>query len=159
MKQKEVSKWLKGITIAIALMGIVFFFFVVPVLADEMRNMYPEVAYLYWPGLIYGGVIGIACYAILLQFWKVCCEIGKDNSFSKENADSFVMICRIALVLSLIWFGGLVYLSCIHCLNPGIAIFMIVAIFISIVIMVLAAALSHLILKAYEMKQENEFTI
>jgi len=44
-------------------------------------------------------------------------------------------------------------------LNPGIMLLIIGVIFISIIITVLAAALSHLIIKAYELKQENELTI
>lgn len=36
---------------------------------------------------------------------------------------------------------------------------MITAVLISVMISILAAALSHLILKAYELKQENELTI
>ena len=37
MRQKEVSKWLKGITIGIGFMGVVFFCLILPVLAGEMK--------------------------------------------------------------------------------------------------------------------------
>ena len=86
MSQKEVSRWLKGITIAIGLMGVLFFFVVMPYMAQDRADTYPEVSYLMWPGMIYGWGIGVICYAILYQFWKVCVEIGRDNSFSAENA-------------------------------------------------------------------------
>ena len=159
MRQKEVSKWLKGITIAVGCMGIVFFCLILPVLAGEMRDAYPEVNFLYWPGMIYGWIIGVGCYIVLFLFWKVCNEIGKDNSFSKENAHTFVQITRIALVLAFVWFAGFTMLSFKHWVSPAIAIFMIFAVLISIIVAILAAAMSHLILKAYEMKQENELTI
>ncbi len=107
MKQSEISGWLKGITIAIGIVGVVFFFLLVPILAGEMKREYPQAAFLYLPGMAYSYVIAAGCYAILYQFWTVCREIGRDNSFSKENA----------------------------------------------------AALSHLVWKAYELKQENELTI
>ena len=44
-------------------------------------------------------------------------------------------------------------------LGPAFLIFMILLIFINVVIAVLAAALSHLIYKSYEMKQDAELTI
>lgn len=159
MKQMEVSKWLKAITILTGIAGLLFFLWVMPVLAQDMAMAYPEAAYLMWPGMIYGWGIGGICYGILYQFWKVCVEIGRDNSFSAENARSFVAISRLAAVMAAAWFAGLVFLAVIHCLGPAFGIFMILCTFICIVAAVLAAALSHLIYKSYEMRQEQELTI
>lgn len=159
MKQMEVSKWLKAITILTGIAGLLFFFLVMPMLARDMAAAYPEVSYLMWPGMIYGWGIGVICYMILYQFWKVCVEIGRDNSFSEENAHSFVMISRLALLMAAVWFGGVVFLAIIHCLGPAFGIFMILIAFICIVVSVLAAALSHLVYKSYELRQEQELTI
>lgn len=159
MGQREVSKWLKGITILAGLAGFLFFFLVMPVMAEDIAAAYPEAAYLMWPGIFYGWGIGVVCYAILYQFWKVCVEIGRDNSFSAENARSFVVISRLALLLAAVWFGGLVFLAVTRCLAPAFGIFMILVTFICIVVAVLAAALSHLIYKSYELRRENELTI
>lgn len=159
MRQMETAKWLKGITIILGIMGLLFFFLIMPLLAEEMAKNYPEVSFLYWPGLIYGWFIAFFCYAILLQFWKVCVQIGRDNSFSKENAKAFAVISRLALLLAGVWFFGMLALALQRWLNPGIGIFMILAVMMSIVIAILAAALSHLIQKAYELKLENELTI
>lgn len=159
MQQTEVSKWLKAITIAVGMMGILFFVFVVPVLAEECVISYPELAFLYWPGILFTGVTGIFCYAILFQFWKVCVEIGKDNSFSLENARSFTIISRLLVVLAELWFLILLALSVKRWMNLEIAMKMILMIFIWIAVAVLTAALSHLVRKAYEMKKENELTI
>ena len=89
MQQKEISRWLKAITIVLALMGAVFFLYIMPVLAMSWRDADESLAYLFMPGLLYGWCIAVICYAILYQFWKVCVQIGKDNSFSKENAKCF----------------------------------------------------------------------
>lgn len=159
MKQSEIAGWLKGITWAIGLMGAVFFFLLVPMLAGQMKQEYPEAAFLYWPGLAYSFVIAAGCYAVLFQFWRVCREIGRDNSFSKENAAAFKMISRLAAVLAGIWFAGLAGLAWMGYLQPGIMLFLIFAVFMSLVIAICAAALSHLVWKAYELKQENELTI
>lgn len=159
MKQAEIARWLKGITWGIGVMGAVFFFILVPVLAREMRQGYPEAAFLYWPGLVFNLVIAAGCYAILFQFWTVCREIGRDNSFSGENAAAFKRISRIAAVMAVLWFAGLAGLTVIHYMQPGIMLFMIFAIFVSFAVSICAAALSHLIWKAYEMRKENELTI
>lgn len=158
-KSMEISKWLKGVTIGVGIMGVLFFGWIMPVTADTYRMAFPELAFLYWPGMIYGWVIGIGCYAILIQFWKVCTEIGKDNSFSMENVRSFHNISRIAAVIGVIWFLGMLFLAWNRWVNPAILIFMVMALFLCVTVTVLAASLSHLIGKAYEMKQENELTI
>lgn len=159
MSQKEVSKWLKVITILVGAAGILFFFVVMPFMANDVAVAYPEAAYLKWPGMIYGWGIGVICYAILYQFWKVCVEIGHDNSFSAENAKAFATISRLATFMAVVWFGGMIFLIAVRCLGPAYGIFMILIAFICIVVAVLAAALSHLIYKSYELRQENELTI
>lgn len=159
MSQKQVAVWLKGITIAIGMMGILFFFLVLPYLAEDMTVGNPKTANLFWPGMVYGWCVGFFCYAILWQFWKVCVEIGRDNSFSGENARAFVNISHLAILLAVVLFGGIVFLAVVHCLGLMFLLFMILLIFICVVIAVLAAALSHLIYKSYEMKQEQDLTI
>ena len=159
MKQHEITKWLKGICIGIAIMGLIFFGLIIPNLAVESRLQNPEMDFLFWPGLISVWIIGALCYSILFQFWKVCVQISKDNSFSLENSRSFVIISRLGVVISVICFLGMFYLGLNKWLNLGFMFLMIGVIFIGIAITVLAAALSRLILKAYELKKENELTI
>lgn len=152
MKQMEVSKWLKGITITLGVMGLLFFLFIMSVLAEEAVRSDPKTALLYWPGIIYGWGIAIFCYAILFRFWKVCTQIGRDNSFFGENARAFVVISRLAFGLGGVWFLGLLILAWNRWLNVGMGNFLILAALVSIILAILSAALSHLILKAYELK-------
>lgn len=152
MKRTEISKWLKGIVILLGVMGLVFLVLIIPVLAQECKTGYPEVAFLYWPAMFYIWIIAAGGYAMLFFFWNVSKQIGNENSFSKENANSFTWISRIALAISVILFLGIVYLGVYKWLNPGFAIVFVIGILASITLSVLAAALSHLILKAYEMK-------
>lgn len=159
MKQSEIAKWLKGIAWAIGGMGAVFFFLLVPALAGSMCQDYPEAAYLYWPGLVYGWVIAAICYAMLLQFWNICTQIGRDNSFSMENAMAFKRMSRMAVLMAVLWFAGIVSLVVMRWVQPAIMLFMIFAMLLSFIAAICTAALSHLVLKAYELKQENELTI
>lgn len=159
MRQQEVSKWLKAITGILALLGLFFFIWVMPQLVREMAEGYESKEYFTYCGVLYGWGIAVCCYAMLWQFWKVCVQIGKDNSFSKENAKSFVIISRLSLVLAGIWFVGIVFLEIVVWLELGKLFFMVRAVLVCIILAILSAALSHLILKAYELKQENELTI
>lgn len=54
MSQKQVAGWLKGITLSIAGMGLLFFGLVVPYLAWDMAVTYPDYAALRIPGILYG---------------------------------------------------------------------------------------------------------
>ena len=55
MQQKEISRWLKAITIVLALMGAVFFLYIMPVLAMSWRDADESLAYLFMPGLVHCG--------------------------------------------------------------------------------------------------------
>lgn len=159
MGQKKMSIMLKCIAVIVGIMGALFLTVLMPVMADECRSMYKEVTYLYWPGICYGWMIGIMCYMALYQFWKICNEIGRDNSFSKENVKSLNIISLLALVVSGIWFAGLVGLILNGTISIGFFVLMSLAVFVSLAISVIAAVLSHLVQKAYELKEESELTI
>ncbi len=159
MTQSEISRWLKAVSVLLAVMGIVFFFVIAPILAVIAKQHYPELAFLFYPGLAYALLIAAPCYAILYHFWQVCRQIGLDNSFSKENADAFTSISRLAFFLAIEWFAGLLFLAFGGWMKTGALVILIFGIFLSSIVTVIAAALSHLILKAYELRQENELTI
>ena len=159
MKQKEISKWLKGISILIGLMGAVIFFLFIPMLAIEAKTSYPELAHLFWKGLAFMWATAAGCYASLVIFWKVSNEIAKDNSFSKENARYFAWISRITVGIAIWWFIAFLFLGFSHLMNFTLQLLVLVVVLVFIAVSILSAALSHLIWKAYEMKQENELTI
>ncbi len=159
MNQKKMSLMLKGITIMIALMGAVFLMVIMPMLAVECKRMYEESAYLFYPALCYVWFIGLLSYAALYEFWKICNEIERDNSFSKENVRSLNKISVIAFIAAAVWFVGLLILIIIRSMSISFLILIAVAIFASVSISVVAAVLSHLVQKAYDLKKESELTI
>lgn len=159
MKRIEISKWLKAVTVLIALMGIVFLVFLIPAGVKEFIQIYPGMKHLYGLAMGYIWFIAAECYGMIGCFWRVCNEIGKGNSFSKENAAYFVWISRIAVSIAVVLFAGTLCLGYFNWLNLEIAIILVAGMIGGTAISILAAALSHLILKAYEMKKENELTI
>lgn len=148
MKQQKISNWLKGIAIALAILGILI------IVAITTLQMRPFLLYSWYAALT-------VCYLILYYFWKVCTEIGRGNSFSNENAAYFHKMARCGIVLAVGFLARflvcliLYKLSFIH-----IQTFLCICeVFAGIIFAVLCEALSKLILHAYEMKQENELTI
>lgn len=160
MKQKEVSTWLKVITIVFAIMIVFFFIFIWPLVGNEVEEISSTNSkFFHYSFMVFGFVIEFACLAVLYFFWIVCTQIGKDNSFSRENASAFVNISKIAFFITVLWFVGFIVLAFYKSTNVAVCIFLIFAIVVSVSISILAATLSHLILKAYEMKNESELTI
>lgn len=159
MKQTNVSKWMKGITIAMAVMGIVFFAVMVPYIAKAYLDTHEGLEALWIPMLIFDGVTGVFCYTILFQFWKVCIQIDNENTFSKENEIAFGKMGTILLLLALIWVAGLIGLFAGGIANGELICMMLVLIFIWVVIAGMCKALSKLIEKASEIREENDLTI
>ena len=132
MKQTKISYWLKGMTILLAVMGI-FFFGALTAYAFRLKAQ----GNVLWGWVGFSWYIAVLCYLILFEFWRVCTQIGKDNSFSLENAKYFHH-------MGLYGIGGIL----------GFGEILIAAIFT-----ILCECLSRLVQYAYDVKRENELTI
>lgn len=159
MTQKSLSKWLIGIIVGIALCGIIIYGVLIPMFGRDMVNAYPEFAYCYYPWLIVLWISAVPCYLVLYNGWRITTEIARDNSFSIENARYLKRICMLALADSAYFFAANLVLLLLNMNHPGILLASLLVEFAGVVVAVTAAALSHLVLKAAEIQQENEFTI
>lgn len=156
MMQHKISNWLKGIAIFLAIFGLLFLIGVT-VFAFIRKDLHPVSSIIGFP--LFTWYTLAICYFILFQFWKVCKEIGNDNSFSMENVSAFHRMSVGGIFLAI---GFAVKLGVIYFLGelPLLyGLFIICEVIVSIVFVILCKALSKLILNAYEMKQENELTI
>lgn len=159
MKQKEMARWLKVILITAAFLGAVLCIFILPSLGNDMTMTYPEAKYMYFPCLLFFWISAIPFYAALGMSWMICTEIIRDNSFSDKNASLLRGISRLAFFDGLYFFAGIVILGFMNLLNPGILLGAVFLIFLSISFAVAAAALSHLVKNASDMKLENDLTV
>ena len=159
MKQKSLSNRLKAIIIGMGIIGLVFYGLVVPELGNDLVSHYPEYssAYYLWIGFLW--LTAVPCYIVLYFAWKISDNIGKDNSFCKENAVCMKHISTLAAGDSIFFFAGNIIYLVIGFNHPSIVLAALAVVFIGISIAVAAAVLSHLILKAAEMKEENDLTI
>lgn len=159
MTQKSLSRWLKGVITGVAVCGAVIYFYLVPMLGQETVKAYPEFSYCYGPWLTVIWLSAVPCYLALYFGWKITVEIGRDNSFSVENARYLKRISTLALLDSGYFFLANLILLLLNMNHPGILLISLFVEFAGVSIAVTAAALSHLVQKAAEIQSENELTI
>lgn len=159
MKQKYLAKWLKMITIVVGVIGILIYFAAIPVLGGDTFNVFPELDFVFWPWIILIWITSIPCYIALVLFYKICNEIENDNSFSEKNAKLLKNISLLAIFDTIFFFTGNVVYSLLGINRLMIMLVSLFVVFVGIVIGILTAALSHFVLKASELKKENDLTI
>jgi len=159
MSQESIAKILKVFCVFVAVVGAFFFFLYAPLLVDDLAFMYPEAAYLKWPGLVGIWLIAILCYAVLVNFWMICVRIGEDNSFCNENANGMKRMGLLSFAVAVLLTAAMVFLGCSGFL--GIAYFVVYFLLMCVVcgVGVLCLALSALIRRAAQLKEENDLTI
>ena len=157
--QAGIALRLKLLTAFIALAGAVFFG---GCTCNLIRNKhyFEKYGISCTPVLIMVGITAILCYAVLWQFWKVCTQIGRENSFSIENHFSFRVMSGLFLILAAAWgVGAIVYLFLAERLDYMILFKIVELIIIWLVAAGLTGALAKLIDKARQIREENDLTI
>ena len=159
MEQKSLSKWLKLIIIGMAICGVIVYAVVVPSCGASLRTSYPEFSNRYWPWLIFLWCTGIPCYAALALGWRIAERIGRDRSFTMENAVSLKWIAWLAAGDAAFFFIGNVVLLLLSMSHPGVTLLSLLVAFAGVAIAVAAAALSHLVQKAAGLQEQSDLTI
>lgn len=160
MKQTEMSGYLKMITTGVGVLLLLFLFWFLPlVLQEPMRKAAGETGYRGTCILIW--ISGIPAFLCLFRFWGICESIRKDRSFSEENAWRLKRMSQYMLSDAVLYAGYLLwfFLSGWYVGTAWLVFPVLLAIFISVTLTVLCAALSHLVQKASEIQEEQELTI
>lgn len=161
MKQKKISYWLKGLVVVLMFLGVIFWGGVtwLSISYSQILDVVPAYDWKYFAVVAHYIYTAFFYFAILVQFWKVCTEIGRDNSFSLENAKSFHLMGifagaeAVGFLVRIVWYVAFEEIEFLAILFTSAEIF------VAIVFLILCECLSQLIQNAYEMKQENELTI
>lgn len=159
MTQTNLSKWLKGIIGGIGVCGAVIYGYLIPLFGKEMVRLNPEFSFCYVPWLTVIRISAVPCFLILYFGWKISTEIGRDNSFSEENARYLKYISGLALTDSGYFFLANLMLLLLNMNHPGIFLASLMVEFAGTAVAVAAAVLSHLVQKAADIQKENELTI
>ncbi len=156
---KHPERGMKLAAVAAAALGLLAAFVLLPALASAMLEEYPAYQKWYWPGLIYCWVVLLPGFAGLWEFWKICGQIGCDNSFSQENARSLFRICLLALTMAALLAAGVAALCLLGMGLPALLIAMLGFAAACALVALLANALSQLVRRAAAIKSENDLTI
>ncbi len=157
MKRLGLVRTLKGTIIFLAVMAALCYIGIFPDAIEEMGRQNANVTWLVTPGTIAVSISAIPIAIALVLFWRICTEIGRDNSFCHRNASRLSGIgfcalidtgyCAVGTVTLEILVGSPIWLLGLGVCTVGLAIAL------------AAFLLSHLVLKAADMKAENDLTI
>lgn len=156
---KHPERGMKLAALAAALVGLLAAFVFLPMLASALLEEFPAYQKWYWPCLIYGWVVLLPGFAGLWEFWKICVEIGRDNSFSQKNALSLFRICLLALTMAALLAVGVAALCLLGMGLPALLIAMLGFAAACALVALLANALAQLVRRAAAIKSENDLTI
>ena len=156
---KHPERGMKLAALAAALIGLLAAFVFLPMLASALLEEFPAYQKWYWPCLIYGWVVLLPGFAGLWEFWKICMEIGRDNSFSQKNARSLFRICLLALTMAALLAVGVAALCLLGMGLPALLIAMLGFAAACALVALLANALAQLVRRAAAIKSENDLTI
>lgn len=156
---KHPERGMKLASLAAALIGLLAAFVFLPMLASALLEEFPAYQKWYWPCLIYGWAVLAPGFVGLWEFWKICVEIGRDNSFSQKNARSLFRICLLALTMAALLAVGVAALCLLGMGLPALLIAMLGFAAACALVALLANALSQLVRRAAAIKSENDLTI
>lgn len=159
MKQKELARWLRLVVVIGWCTCALLAWPIAPKLARDAAADVPEFAYLAWPCLAFLWLGLIVVAAALWFAWRIFGEIGRDNSFCRQNARRLTVISRLALADTVLCILAIVLLILLGAMHPGILLLMILIAVVGAGITAAAAALSHLTLKAALLQEENDLTV
>ena len=153
MKRIGLVRTLKGTILFLTVMAAFFYIVAFPQRILELgEQLDAGVSWLVTPG-----IIAIPIAVALILFWQICTEIGRDNSFCHKNASRLTGIgfcalvdtgyCAVGTVTLEIMVGSPIWVTGLMVCTVGLSIAL------------AAFLLSHLVLKAADMKAENDLTI
>ena len=159
MKQKALARWLKVILIGVGICGLIVFGIILPSYGQSLVARYPEFSNRFWPWLIFLWMTAVPCFIALFFGWRIASNIGRDRSFSEENALALERISHLAAADSLYFFLGNLVLLLINMSHPGVLLLSLLIVFAGIAVTVASAALSHLVYKAASLQEQSDLTI
>ncbi len=155
MNRKKSLGKLKIACIVTLILGIALFGFVAP---QVLGLFYSGITAAYIASLIYVECVGALCFVSLWQTWKICGEIGKDNSFSHENAKSLRKISKHMLAACVMMLAGMIASLMLRTLSL-LTWLSALGVCISLIFSLFAAAMAELIEAGAKLKDENDLTI
>lgn len=159
MKQRELSILIR-IVLAVGVVCTLFLAAVfVPELGKDIAEEFPNLAGAFWPCLIFFWVTAAVMIAFLCVVWLIARDIGRDKSFTLENAKRLSVCSLLALTDTLLYIIAGVVLMGLNLLHISVFMLGVLICAVGAAVTVCCAALSHLTRKAADMQSENDLTV
>jgi len=159
MTQKKLSKYLCFIVYFLALAGMFCLVVMAPKVGMSLAGKYHRFSHLYYPSLIFIWICAVPFYLGLYAAYLIGKDIGLDKSFTTMNSHRLKKIGIYCVLESILIFAIIIGLVAIHVLNPILLMILILLTLTVIALSVICFALSHLVLKAAKLQEENDLTI
>ncbi len=158
MTPKKLSRWLKCIFVIVGICGVIGYA-IIPMFGADMRSLYPEFSNRFLPWLIFIWASGVPCFMVLVLAWRIATNIGKDQSFSGQNARMLKWISVLAAGDAGFFFVGNVLFLLLDLSHPGVVLASFLVVFVGIAVAVMSAVLSYLVNKAAALQEQSDLTI
>ena len=114
---------------------------------------------LFVPCLIFFLLTLTVVYAALCLAWRIFASIGRDQSFTLDNARRLKLISWLACADALAYLLALPILVNVTSVKPLTVLVLLLLAFAGLCMTVASACLSHLVKKAADLKSEQDLTI
>ena len=157
MEHRKVSGILIAAGVMAAAGGAAVMLGFAPAGMAQVREAYPALAWVFWPGLLFIWLVGGLCAGALWQYFRISVRIGAGKSFCAANARDMARIAALlfdAAGLVLAASGALLIFG----LGPIWLFLLLIGMAIG-AMGLLAYALSRLLARAVQLQEENDLTV
>ncbi len=160
MEHRRISCMLLTAGVIALLGGAALFLVYAPVAANECCLAYPDLSFLFWPGLIYLWIIGLLYCMAMFEYFRITLRIRQDRSFCRPNAVGLNHIALFMNTAGLLWALLPFLLALVYGISMGpSALVFLLAAMASFAMGLLAWALGKLLARAVKLKEENDLTV
>ncbi len=159
MKQDGLARWIKFVIAGVGICGLIVYLVIMPRFGAYLVKQNTMLEKNVLPWLIMIWVSAIPCYAVLVLGWRVADNIRKDRTFSYDTAKYLKWVSYLAMADSVFVFITHVIFLLLDISAAVVMLVIIIVVFFGVSISVCAAAVSHLVIKAADIQEENELTV
>ncbi len=159
MEHKKLSRLLIAVLAGVFCCLVAVYGFAVPYFGNRFARFYPEFSGWYLPWLIFLSLTALPCLAILCCGLKIARSIGKNDTFSFQNASLLKSIALLVAGDVLFFFAGDLVLLCMNMSHPAILLASLLILFGGLALAIVFFVLSRLVEQAARLREENDLTI
>jgi len=127
---------------------------VVPVIAAEMADRLPPLAFLQWPGIIAAGIFVLCLQAALICVWRLL-TLAREGIIFNPKAFGYVDVILAAIIVAtVIVIVTLALLTAVGAASPSIALLSVLGIVIGAVLALLVVVLRGLLRQASQLESD-----